>query len=76
MANERPVADHDIKYGANFGLATYPNKLKSSVVKRILERALWEQGLRRPLAKGQKRHEWKAPQLRIGYPTYVKIRHN
>lgn len=61
----------NIKYGANFGLATYPNKLKSSGVKRILERALWEQGLRRPLAKGQKRHEWKAAH---GFRKFYKTR--
>jgi site-specific recombinase XerC len=42
------------------GLATYPNKLKSSGIKRLIERALWDQGLRRPLKDGQKRHEWKA----------------
>ena len=50
----------NINYGANLGLATCPKKLKSSGIKRLLERALWEQGLRHPLAKGVKRHEWKA----------------
>ena len=25
------------------------------------ERALWEQGIRKPLPKGKNRHEWKAP---------------
>src|SRR5215475_1476555 len=49
----------NIQYGARLGLATFPKKLKSSGVKRILERALWEQGLRRPLKDGKKRHEWK-----------------
>ncbi|MGB6592866.1 MAG: hypothetical protein WBE68_15310 [Candidatus Nitrosopolaris sp.] len=32
----------------------------STGIKRLLERALWEQGLRHPLAKGVRRHEWKA----------------
>ena len=39
----------NITYGAKLGLASYPKRLKSSGVKRLLERALWEQGLRRRL---------------------------
>ena len=35
----------------------------------MLERALWEQGLRRPLAKGVRRHEWKAAH---GFRKYYK----
>jgi hypothetical protein len=50
----------NIDYGAKLGLATHPKKLKSSGIKRIIERALWEQGIRQPLKKGEKRHEWKA----------------
>ena len=50
----------NITYGANLGLAAYPKKLKSSGIKRIIERALWEQGLRHPLKAGIRRHEWKA----------------
>jgi integrase len=50
----------NIDYGAKLGLATCPKKLKSSGLERILERALWEQGLRHPLTNGAKRHEWKA----------------
>jgi hypothetical protein len=42
------------------GLAKYPKRFKSSGVKRLLERALWEQGIRKPLESGRKRHEWKA----------------
>lgn len=61
----------NITYGANLGLATYPKKLKSSGVKRILERALWEQGLRTRLAPGQKRHEWKAAH---GFRKFYKTR--
>ncbi len=59
----------NIKYGARLGLATVTKKLKSSGVKRILERALWEQGLRRPLKDGEKRHEWKAAH---GFRKYYK----
>jgi hypothetical protein len=50
----------NITYGANLGLATCPKKLKSSGIKRLLERALWEEGLRKPLPEGERRHEWKA----------------
>jgi len=50
----------NIDYGAKLGLATHPKKLKSSGIKRIVEWALWEQGIRRPLNEGEKRHEWKA----------------
>jgi hypothetical protein len=50
----------NVDYGAKWGLATNPKKLKSSGIKRLLERALWEQGIRQPLKDGAKRHEWKA----------------
>ena len=51
----------NMAYGARLGLASYPKRLKSSGVKRLLERALWEQGLRHSLPQGIRRHEWKAP---------------
>ena len=60
----------NIKYGAKFGLATNPKKLKSSGIKRLIEQALWEQGLRFKLQPGVKRHEWKAAHgLRKFYKT-------
>jgi hypothetical protein len=31
----------NINYGAKWGLAKYPKKMKSSGIKRIIERALW-----------------------------------
>jgi hypothetical protein len=61
----------NITYGAKWGLATFPKKLNSSAIKRIIERALWEQGLRRPLRKGEKRHEWKAAH---GFRKFYKTR--
>jgi len=61
----------NINYGARWGLAKYPKKLKSSGIKRIIERALWEQGLRKPLTKGEKRHEWKAAH---GFRKFYKTR--
>ena len=50
----------NVDYGFKNGLATCPKKLKSSGIKRIIERALWEQGIRHTLAPGIRRHEWKA----------------
>jgi hypothetical protein len=61
----------NIDYGAKLGLATCPKKLKSSGIKRIIERALWEQGLRHTLAKGVRRHEWKAAH---GFRKFYKSR--
>jgi hypothetical protein len=45
--------------------------LKSSVIKRLIERVLWEQGLRQPLIKGEKRHEWKSAH---GFRKFYKTR--
>ena len=50
----------NMNYGAKWGLATCPKKLQSSGIKRLLERALWEQGICQTLTTGVKRHEWKA----------------
>ena len=47
----------NMNYGARWGLATNPKRLKSSGIKRLLERAIWEQGIRQPLKEGGKRHE-------------------
>lgn len=49
----------NVKYGAKWGLATMPRRLHSSAIKRLIERALWEQGIRKPLTEGKNRHEWK-----------------
>jgi hypothetical protein len=38
----------NVTYGAKWGLSTAPKKLHSSAIKRLIERALWEQGIRRP----------------------------
>jgi hypothetical protein len=40
------------------GLVTMPKKLSSIGVKRLIERALWAQGLRKDLEEGKKRHEF------------------
>lgn len=61
----------NMNYGARWGLATGPKKLKSSGIKRLLERAVWEQGIRKPLIKGVNRHEWK---IAHGYRKFYKSR--
>jgi len=61
----------NMKYGAKFGLATNPKKLKSSGIKRLVEQALWEQGIRSKLQEGVKRHEWKAVH---GFRKFYKTR--
>jgi hypothetical protein len=58
-------------YGARWGLATNPKRLQSSAIKRLLSRALWEQGIRHALAPGLKRHEWKGAH---GYRKAFKSR--
>lgn len=50
----------DTKYGAKFGFATYPKRLKSSGIKSLIERAIRAQGLFKPLPEGVNRREWKA----------------
>jgi hypothetical protein len=49
----------NVKYGAKWGLATMPKQLQSSAIKRLVDRALWEQGLRHQLKNGERRHEFK-----------------
>lgn len=61
-----------MNYGAKWGLATHPKKLHSLAIKRLLNRALWEQGIRQnPLPAGVKRHEWKTAH---GYRKFYKSR--
>ena len=52
----------DLSYGAQWGLAKYPRKLKASGVKSLIERAMKSQRLAMPLPKGIKRREWKSGQ--------------
>jgi hypothetical protein len=42
------------------GLADCPVRLKSSGIKRLMEDALWSQGIRKPLELGKRRHEFQA----------------
>jgi len=42
------------------GFITKPKKLAASGVKRLIERAIWAQGLRKKLENGKKRHPFQA----------------
>ena len=46
------------KKGYTHGLITAPKKLKSSGIKRLIEDALWTQGVRTKLENGIRRHEF------------------
>ena len=59
------------KKGHTHGLVTAPRKLKSAGVKRLMEDALWTQGLRKKLDIGRKRHEF---QVDHGFRKWFKTR--
>jgi hypothetical protein len=46
----------DTRVKISKGLVTIPKKLTSIGVKRLMERAIWAQGLRKKLEEGKKRH--------------------
>ena len=49
----------NITYGAKLGYARTPLKLKSSGIRSLIAKALFQQNVRPVLQKGQKRHEFK-----------------
>lgn len=56
------------------GLVTQPKKLASSGIKRLIERAIWSQGLRSKLLNGKKRHPFSAVHsLRKWFKTRCEI---
>ena len=56
------------------GLVTKPKKLTSLGIKRLMERAIWAQGLRKKLEPGQKRHPYQANHsLRKWFKTRCEI---
>ena len=61
----------DVTTPTGMGLATIPVKLKPSGIKRLMERALWGQGIRTKLNEGKKRHEF---QVDHGYRKFFKTR--
>jgi hypothetical protein len=54
---------------ASKGIATVPKHLKSSGLKRLIERALFAQEIRKPLENGKRRHEFQADH---GFRKYFK----
>lgn len=56
------------RHGA-VGLANNPVRLKSSGIKRLMEDALWSQGIRNRLAPGKRIHEFQADH---GYRKWFK----
>jgi hypothetical protein len=64
----------DTKRGHIKGLITVPKKLKSLGVKRLVEDAIWTQGLRKKLELGKKRHEFQADHgLRKWFKTRCEL---
>jgi integrase len=55
----------------NRGLATVPQKLHSSGIKRLMERSQWAQGIRKKLEQGKKRHAFQADH---GFRKWFKTR--
>jgi hypothetical protein len=68
--NGEKITDESwILINKKIGLATHPKKLSHAGVKKLLERTLKIQGLRKELAEGQRRYEWKTAH---GYRKFFK----
>jgi len=64
----------DTRVAQGRGLVTKPKKLSSLGVKRLMERAIWAQGLRKKLEPGKKRHPYQANHsLRKRFKTRCEI---
>jgi hypothetical protein len=64
----------DTRVAQGKGLVTRPKKLSSLGVKRLMERAIWAQGLRKKLEPGKKRHPCQANHsLRKWFKTRCEI---
>lgn len=61
----------DTKKGCIQHFITIPKKLKATGVKRLVEDALWTQGIRQKLAEGKRRHEFQANH---GFRKFFKTR--
>jgi hypothetical protein len=53
------------------GVITIPKRLRASGIKRLIERALWAQGIRLKLDEGKRRHEFQADH---GFRKWFKTR--
>jgi integrase len=68
----RDLWDTSVAHGR--GLAGIPKKLSSLGLKRLMERAIWAQGLRKKLEPGKKRHPYQANHsLRKWFKTRCEI---
>jgi hypothetical protein len=64
----------DTRVAQGRGLVTCPKKLTSLGIKRLMERAIWAQGLRKKLEPGKKRHPYQANHsLRKWFKTRCEI---
>ena len=64
----------DTRVAQGRGLASMPKKLSSLDLKRLMERAIWAQGLRKKLEPGKKRHPYQANHsLRKWFKTRCEI---
>ncbi len=64
----------DARVAQGRGLVTKPKKLTSLGIKRLMERAIWAQGLRKKLEPGKKRHPYQANHsLRKWFKTRCEI---
>ena len=64
----------DTRVAQGRGLVTVPKQLCSLGVKRLMERAIWAQGLRQKLEPGKKRHPYQANHsLRKRFKTRCEI---
>jgi hypothetical protein len=64
----------DTRVAQGRGLVTRPKKLASLGIKRLMERAIWAQGLRKKLEPGKKRHPFQGcHSLRKWFKTRCEI---
>ena len=64
----------DARQAQGRGLVTKPEKLSSLGIKRLMERAIWAQGLRKKLEPGKKRHPYQTNHsLRKWFKTRCEI---
>jgi integrase len=68
VSNSSWVLRNDFDVSTN-GWGSISKQLKSTGLKRLIERALWGEGIRKPLENGAKRHEFKADH---GFRKYFK----
>lgn len=59
----------NMKYGSKTGLAQQPEQLKSSAIKSLIGKALFQQGVRPVLEEGKRRHDFKGLH---GFRKYFK----